>query len=91
MFYIVTWFKILFCSNAFANQIKKIAYFQPLTILEIEAVHKNKGTLEHFKEIKINSPFRPYIQIFIKYYRDVLSEILHSIHEEEKTKHFFLF
>jgi DNA repair protein RecO (recombination protein O) len=23
---------------------QKIAYFQPLTILEIEAVHKNKGT-----------------------------------------------
>jgi hypothetical protein len=23
--------------------------FQPLTILEIEAVHKNKGTLENFK------------------------------------------
>ena len=32
---------------------QKIAYFQPLTILEIEANHKNKGTLEHFKEIKL--------------------------------------
>jgi DNA repair protein RecO (recombination protein O) len=40
MFYIVT-FKVLFCSNAFAGRKsnQKIAYFQPLTILEIEAVH----------------------------------------------------
>jgi DNA repair protein RecO (recombination protein O) len=30
--------------------------FQPLTILEIEAVHKNKGTLENFKEIKNQHP-----------------------------------
>jgi DNA repair protein RecO (recombination protein O) len=37
---------------------QKIAYFQPLTILEIEAVHKNKGTLENFKEIKISTPFQ---------------------------------
>jgi DNA repair protein RecO (recombination protein O) len=60
MFYIVTWAKVLFCSNAFAGRKsnQKIAYFQPLTILEIEAVHKNKGTLEHFKEIKISSPFQ---------------------------------
>ena len=34
-------------SNKKANQ--KIAYFQPLTIIEIEANHKNKGTLEYFK------------------------------------------
>jgi DNA repair protein RecO (recombination protein O) len=34
---------------------QKIAYFQPLTILEIEAIHKNKGTLENFKEIKIST------------------------------------
>jgi hypothetical protein len=50
----------------------KIAYFQPLTILEIEAVHKNKGTLEHFKEIKISSPFQTiHSDIYKKYNRDV--------------------
>jgi DNA repair protein RecO (recombination protein O) len=38
-------------SNKKANQ--KIAYFQPLTMIEIEANHKNKGTLEHFKEIRL--------------------------------------
>jgi DNA repair protein RecO (recombination protein O) len=66
----------------------KIAYFQPLTILEIEAVHKNKGTLEHFKEIKIAVLFRPYIQIFIKSTIVMfISEILHhSIHEEEENE-----
>jgi DNA repair protein RecO (recombination protein O) len=44
---------------------QKIAYFQPLTILEID-VHKNKGTLENFKEIKISTPSRPYTLIFIE-------------------------
>ena len=42
-------------SNKKANQ--KIAYFQPLTIIQIEANHKNKGTLEHFKEIKLAHSF----------------------------------
>ena len=37
---------------------QKIAYFQPLTILEIEANHKNKETLEHFKEIKLATAYQ---------------------------------
>src|SRR6476469_1900757 len=47
--------KSYFVHNAFssAKNANKIAYFQPLTILEIEAVHKNKGTLENFKEIRL--------------------------------------
>ena len=51
--------KSYFVRDAFSSRKsnQKIAYFQPLTILEIEAVHKNKGTLENFKEIKIASPF----------------------------------
>ena len=46
--------KSYFIRDAFSSRKsnQKIAYFQPLTILEIEAVHKNKGTLENFKEIK---------------------------------------
>ncbi len=85
--------KSYFVRDAFsskkANQ--KIAYFQPLTILEIEAIHKNKGTLENFKEIKIAKPFhsihssvsKSTIVMFI-------SEILHhSIHEEEKNENLF--
>jgi len=53
--------KTYFVPNAFSGKKsnQKIAYFQPLTILEIEANHKNKGTLNHFKEIKIAYPVRP--------------------------------
>ena len=47
--------KSYFVPNAFAakKSNQKIAYFQPLSLLEIEANHKNKGALEHFKEIKL--------------------------------------
>ena len=51
--------KSYFVPSAFSSKKnnQKIAYFQPLTLLEIEANHKNKGTLEYFKEIKIATPF----------------------------------
>ena len=87
--------KSYFVRDAFssrkANQ--KIAYFQPLTILEIEAVHKNKGTLEHFKEIKIATPFQTIHSDVIKSTIVMfVSEILHhSIHEEEKNEQLFMF
>lgn len=70
-----------------------MAYFQPLTIIEIEAVHKNKGTLENFKEIKIASPFHSiHSDIFKSTMVLFLSEILHhSIHEEEKNESLFTF
>lgn len=71
----------------------KMAYFQPLTIIEIEAVHKNKGTLENFKEVKIASPFHSiHSDIFKSTMVMFLSEILHhSIHEEEKNESLFTF
>jgi len=55
MFYSIRWPKILFCTQClfFKKSNQKIAYFQPLNILDVEVNHKNKGTLEHFKEIKI--------------------------------------
>lgn len=71
----------------------KAAYFQPLTILDIEAVHKNKGTLETLKEFKIATPFatlhhevtKSTIVLF-------LSEMLHhSIREEERNAPLFAF
>ena len=45
--------KSYFVRDAFSSRKsnQKIAYFQPFSLLEIEAVHKNKGTLENFKEI----------------------------------------
>ena len=71
----------------------KIAYFQPLTILEIEAMHKNKGTLENFKEIKIATPFHSiHSDIFKSTIVLFISEILHhSIYEEEKNESLFAF
>src|SRR6478735_2606671 len=51
--------KSYFVRDAFSGRktSQKNAYFQPLTLLEIEAQHKNKGSLEHFKEVKIAFPF----------------------------------
>ena len=71
----------------------KMAYFQPLSILDIEAVHKNKGTLENLKEVKISSPFHSiHSDIFKSTMVLFLSEILHhSIHEEEKNESLFTF
>lgn len=87
--------KTYFVRDAFSGRKsnQKIAYFQPLTILEIEAVHKNKGALESFKEIKIASPFQTlHSDIYKSTIVMFLSEILHhSIHEEEKNEHLFAF
>jgi DNA repair protein RecO (recombination protein O) len=87
--------KSYFVRDAFSGRKsnQKIAYFQPLTILEIEAVHKNKGTLENFKEIKISTPFQ---SIHSDIYKSTIvmfvSEILHhAIHEEEKNESLFSF
>jgi len=72
---------------------QKMAYFQPLTILEIEANHKNKGTLEHFKEIKLSSAFQTINTNVVKSTIVIfLSEMLHhSIKEEEKNESLFTF
>lgn len=87
--------KSYFVRDAFSSRKsnQKIAYFQPLTILEIEAVHKNKGTLENFKEIKIATPFHSIHSDVVKSTIVMfISEILHhSIHEEEKNESLFTF
>jgi DNA repair protein RecO (recombination protein O) len=87
--------KSYFVRDAFSSRKsnQKIAYFQPLTILEIEAVHKNKGTLENFKEIKIATPFQTiHSDIYKSTIAMFISEILHhSIHEEEKNEPLFAF
>ena len=87
--------KSYFVRDAFSarKSSQKIAYFQPLTILEIEAVHKNKGTLENFKEIKIATPFHSIPNNVAKSMIVVfLSEILlHSIQEEEQNEKLFIF
>ncbi|MCL9805966.1 DNA repair protein RecO [Flavobacterium amniphilum] len=87
--------KSYFVPNAFAakKSNQKIAYFQPLTLLEIEASHKNKGTLEYFKEIKLATAYQSLNTDIIKSTIAIfLSEMLHhSIREEEKNERLFEF
>jgi len=87
--------KSYFVRDAFSSRksSQKIAYFQPLTILEIEAMHKNKGTLEHLREIKIASPYKSiHSDVLKSTIAMFISEILHhSIHEEEKNEALFEF
>lgn len=81
--------------NAFAakKSNQKIAYFQAFSILEIEANHKNKGTLEHFKEIKLAHSYQTITTDVAKSSMMLfLSEMLHhSIKEEEKNDNLFTF
>jgi DNA repair protein RecO (recombination protein O) len=87
--------KSYFVRDAFSTRksAQKIAYFQPFTILEIEAVHKNKGTLEHFKEIRLATAYTSINTNIIKSTIVMfLSEVLHhSIHEEERNQSLFSF
>lgn len=87
--------KSYFVTNAFTGKKnnQKNAFFQPLNLLEIEAYHKNKGTLERFKEIKLAQPYtsisndisKTTIVIF-------LSEILHNaLKEEGKNQNLYTF
>lgn len=87
--------KSYFVRDAFSSRktSQKIAYFQPFSILEIEALHKNKGTLENFKEIKTAVPFQTIHTDIVKSTIVMfLSEMLHySIQEEEKNESLFDF
>lgn len=87
--------KTYFVRDAFSQKKsnQKIAYFQPLNILEIEAIHKNKGTMESFKEIKIAIPYQSISSNVVKSsIAFFLAEILSlSIHEEEKNDDLYQF
>lgn len=86
--------KSYFVRDAFSSKSKqKVAYFQPLTILEIESDHKNKGNLEYFKEVKIATPFQTiHTDIVKSTILMFVSEILYnSIHEEERNEPLFDF
>jgi len=86
--------KSYFVRNAFSGKAaQKIAYFQPMTLLEIEAVHKNKGTLENFREVKLATPFQSINTDVVKSTIILfVSEVLHhSIREEAKNEDLFAF
>jgi DNA repair protein RecO (recombination protein O) len=74
--------KSYFVPNVFASKKvnQKIAYFQPLSLLEVEAIHKNRGVLDSFKEIKIANP---YFSIHTDIYKNTIalfiSEVLNNI------------
>jgi DNA repair protein RecO (recombination protein O) len=63
----------------------KIAYFQPLTQLSIEARHTKRDTLNSIKEVHI---VNPYTQIYANVYKQTivlfLSEVLASTIQEEE-------
>lgn len=87
--------KSYFVRNAFSSgkSGQKVAYFQPLSILEIEAMHKNKGTLEHFREVRIATPYASvHTHVFKTTIVMFLSEMLqYAIREEEANPEFFAF
>lgn len=71
----------------------KSSYFQPLTILEMEVVHKDKGSLERIREAKIFHPYRSLHVDMVKTTLVIfLAEIIkNSIKEEEKNLELFHF
>lgn len=69
----------------------KASYFQPLTQLEIVAVHKDKGTLEHIRDVKVSYPYTTLHTDVVKSSLVLfLAEMLkNSIKEEEQNKALF--
>lgn len=69
----------------------KSAYFLPLMQLEIEAYHKNKGTLESIREVKVAVPYKTLHTDIVKNSVVLfLAEMLgNSIHEQEQDQSLF--
>lgn len=85
--------KSYYVQNAFGSKKgnQKIGYFQPLTLLEIEASHKNKGTLERLKEVKLAYTYQTVHTHFMKSTLSLfIAEMLYAvIREEEKNEALF--
>lgn len=84
-----------FIRNAFSKRNKALnsAYFQPLTLLFVDATHKNKGSLEYITDLKLAYPYRTVSTDFYKNSVCIfLAEVLAgSIKETEANTEFFLF
>lgn len=84
-----------FIPNAFSSNKRnqKIAYFQPLSILQLEAQHKKKGNLDYIKEIQVSYLYHDIpTNIFKSTMILFLSEVLNQcIREEEKNIELFDF
>lgn len=87
--------KTYFIPNAFTGSKNKTkaAYFQPFTILDLVAFHKNKGTLEQIRELKVSYPFQTiHTHILKTSVVFFLSEVLYScLKEEGKNPNFYEF
>lgn len=71
----------------------KSAYFQPLTQLELVANHKNKGTLESIREVRVSYPYQTlHSDISKNAITLFLAEMLvNSIQEEECNEGLFFY
>lgn len=71
----------------------KPAYFQPLTLLEIEADHKNNRTLHYFKDVKPSTTYKTlHTNVLKASIVMFLSELLtNMLQEEEKNVPLFNF
>ncbi len=69
----------------------RASLFQPLTLLRLEAIHKDKGTLERIKEAKILSPYKTLHSEVVKSALVLfIAEMLkNSIQEEEANPELF--
>jgi DNA repair protein RecO (recombination protein O) len=86
--------KSYFIHNAFTSKSNfRSAYFQPLSLIELEAIHKNKGTLETFKEVKLAYPYQTVsIDVAKSTIALFVAEMLgNSIREEEVNTDLFAF
>lgn len=87
--------KTYFIRNAFskAKNAQNRVYFQPLTLLEIEADHKNKSSLEYIKSVSLG---HPYHSLNIDYIKNVMAIFLaeflsNAVKEEESNKPLYSF
>jgi DNA repair protein RecO (recombination protein O) len=71
----------------------KVAYFQPLTQLEIVAVHRNKGSMERLQEVKVTYPYETlHTDVVKNALAFFLAEMMgNSIREEERNEGLFQF
>tara|TARA_R110002051_G_scaffold324308_1_gene420999 strand:- start:163 stop:882 length:720 start_codon:yes stop_codon:yes gene_type:complete len=71
----------------------KAAYFQPLMQLEVVAYHKNKGTMESIREVRVNYHYQSLHTNITKNAMTLfLAEMLaNSIFEEEENQELFQF
>lgn len=86
--------KSFFVKNAFSkSKTQNIAYFQPLTLLEIQYKEKKKGSLHYFHHIRL---LHPYVSLANDYDKRIvvmfLTEVLNLIlQENQENKDLFAF